>query len=40
MGLKDTQGKKSLKGNSGENIQIGHVGMPSRDEKADPAEIF
>ena len=28
VGLKDTQGKKSLKGNAVENIYIGLVGMP------------
>ena len=33
VGLKDTQGKKSLKGNSGENIYIGLVGMPKHQNE-------
>ena len=33
VGLKDTQDKKSLKGNAGENIYIGLVGMPKHQNE-------
>ena len=33
VGLKDTQGKNSLKGNAGEKIYIGLVGMPKHQNE-------
>ena len=33
VGLMDTQVKKSLKGNAGENIYIGLVGMPKHQNE-------
>ena len=33
VGLKDTQGRKSLKGNAGEKIYIGLVGMPKHQNE-------
>ena len=33
VGLKDTQGKKSLKGNAVEKIYIGLVGMPKHQNE-------